>query len=135
MAYAWNKNLETGNAKIDAQHKELIQAVNELLDACSSGKGRNKIEETSKFLLDYTKRHFADEERLQIESRYPDYITHKKYHDDFVKEVNQIIAQLAAEGPTFIMLGKVNNTIASWLIRHISTEDVKVATHIKNAGK
>lgn len=135
MAYPWNKNLETGNAKIDGQHKELIKAINELLDACSSGKGRSKIEETSKFLLDYTKRHFADEEKLQIESRYPNYLMHKKYHDDFVKEVKQIVDQLAVDGPTLLMVGKVNNTIANWLIQHISTEDVKVATHIKNVSK
>lgn len=135
MAYAWNKNLETGNAIIDGQHKELIQAINELLDACSVGKGRTKIEETSKFLLDYTKRHFADEEKLQIQSRYPDYANHKKYHEGFVQEVNQIIAQLSTEGPTLVMVGKINNAIAGWLIRHISTEDVKVANHIKNAAQ
>lgn len=135
MAYAWNKKLETGNATIDSQHKELITAINELLDACSVGKGRAKIKETSDFLLDYTKRHFADEEKLQIQSRYPDYKNHKNYHEGFVKVVNQIVDQLETEGPTLVMVGKINSAIAGWLINHISTEDVKVADHLRNTSK
>jgi hemerythrin len=134
MAYAWNKRLETGNAIIDSQHKELITAINELLDACSVGKGRAKIKETSNFLLDYTKRHFSAEEKLQQQSHYPDYSNHKKYHDDFVKVVNQIVAELETEGPTLVMVGKINNAIAGWLINHISTEDVKVANHIRSTS-
>ena len=35
MAYQFTKDLETGNALIDSQHKQLIQAINDLLDACS----------------------------------------------------------------------------------------------------
>jgi hemerythrin len=135
MAYTWNKRLETGNVTIDNQHKELIAAINSLLDACSEGKGRTKIEETSQFLVNYTKRHFADEEKLQLQSHYPDYANHKKYHEGFVQEVNQIVAELKKEGPTLVMVGKINNAIAGWLIRHISTEDVKVANHIKNTAQ
>lgn len=35
MAFKWRDNLETGNLTIDNQHKELINAGNELLLACS----------------------------------------------------------------------------------------------------
>src|SRR5574344_443046 len=100
MSYTWSEKLETGNATIDSQHKELINAINELLSACSEGKGRTKIKETSNFLLDYTKRHFAAEEKLQLQSSYPDYSNHQKYHDGFVKEVHQIVDQLEKEGAT-----------------------------------
>ncbi|MFZ2538914.1 MAG: hemerythrin family protein [Oscillospiraceae bacterium] len=132
MAYTWNKNLETGNATIDSQHKELINAINQLLSACAVGEGRVQIKDTSRFLLDYTKRHFADEEKLQVKSKYPDYSNHKKYHSEFVKVVNDIVNQLEKDGPTIVMVGKINNAIAGWLISHISTEDVKVAAHIKS---
>ena len=33
MAYVWSKDLETGNAMIDSQHKELIEAINALARA------------------------------------------------------------------------------------------------------
>ena len=32
--YEFTKKLETGNAVIDKEHRELIEAVNKLLDAC-----------------------------------------------------------------------------------------------------
>lgn len=131
MAYTWSAELETGNTTIDGQHKELIAAINKLLEACSAGKGRAQISETSNFLMDYTKRHFADEERLQRENKYPDYANHKVYHDGFVKVVAQLVQDLNREGPTVVMVGKINSTIAQWLLNHIKREDTKVAAHIK----
>lgn len=131
MAYSWNTNLETGNLTIDTQHKELIQAINQLLSACANGQGRSQIKNTSQFLLDYTKRHFADEEKLQIQSKYPDYSNHKKYHVGFVTVVNEIVSELDAKGPTIVLVSKINNAIAAWLLNHITNEDVKVAAHIK----
>lgn len=132
MAYNWTADLETGNTKIDAQHKQLIAAINNLLDACSQGKGRNSLKETTSFLYDYTEKHFADEEKLQIASRYPDYVNHKQYHEGFKKVVRDLMAQLDAEGPTVVLVGKVNSSIAGWLLNHIKKEDVKVAAHIRS---
>ncbi len=131
MAYAWSADLETGNTAIDTQHKELIIAVNNLLDACASGKGREALKQTADFLYSYTAKHFADEEKLQLASKYPDYQNHKKEHEDFKKVVHEMVAQLNTEGPTVAMVGKVNKTIAGWLIRHIKQQDKKVAAHIR----
>ena len=41
MAFLWDKKLETGNGMIDQQHKQLITAINDLLQACSSRKRRS----------------------------------------------------------------------------------------------
>ena len=51
MRYELTKDLETGNATIDREHRELFDAVNKLMDACGSGKGRASLEPTMKFLL------------------------------------------------------------------------------------
>ena len=132
MAYAFTKDLETGNALIDQEHKELINAINKLLDACSVGKGRDTLKETAEFLYKYTDKHFSDEEKLQLSSHYPDYANHKKYHEEFKKVVRDIVNQLNTEGATVVLVGKVNSSIAGWLINHIKREDVKVAAHVKS---
>lgn len=134
MAYNWSSDLETGNGTIDEQHKELIAAINNLLDACSQGKGRDVLKETTAFLYDYTSKHFADEEKLQLASQYPDYTNHKQYHEGFKKVVKEISEQINAEGPTLLLVGKVNSSIGGWLINHIKKEDVKVAAHIRSKG-
>ena len=132
MAYMWSKDLETGNMLIDTQHKELIKAINDLLQACSAGKGRTEIEKTTKFLFDYTTKHFGDEERLQMQYRYPDMVNHKRYHEEFKRTVKDLSDQLNKDGPTVALVGKVNNSIAGWLINHIKVQDVKVAAHIRS---
>lgn len=135
MAYTFTKDLETGNTIIDSQHKQLIGAINNLLNACAQGKGRAEIEKTTKFLQDYTAKHFGDEEKLQIQHRYPDYQNHRKYHEGFKQVVREISEQLSKEGPTVALVGKVNTSIGGWLLNHIKKEDVKVAAHIRSQTK
>ena len=135
MAYAFTPDLLTGNNTIDTQHKELIAAINNLLEACSQGKGRAVLTDTAKFLYSYTSKHFADEEKLQLASKYPDYANHKQYHEGFKQVVMDIINELDKEGPTIVLVGKVNSSIAGWLINHIKREDVKVAAHIRSTQK
>ena len=135
MAYAFTPDLLTGNTTIDSQHKELFAAINNLLDACSQGKGRAALASTAKFLYDYTAKHFADEEKLQLASNYPDRVNHKQYHEGFKQVVREIITELDKEGPTIVLVGKVNSSIAGWLINHIKREDVKVAAHIRSTNK
>ena len=132
MAFKSKDSLETGNVTIDNQHKELINAANDFLEACLEGKGRDNVAKTGKFLLDYTNKHFGDEEKLQMKSNYPDYQNHKKLHENFVSQVKALLSELDAQGPTVAIVGKINNLIAGWLFNHISKEDVKVAQHLKN---
>ena len=132
MAYSWDKSLETGNLSIDMQHKSLIAAINELLEACSQGKGRIEVSKTLDFLQDYVVKHFADEEKLQLQSAYPDYKVHKEKHEAFKVAVKNIVDEFKASGANIQLVAKVNTSVGSWLINHIKTEDKKVAMHIIN---
>jgi hemerythrin len=133
MKYDWDKSFETGNTKIDEQHKSIIDAINKLLDACGQGKGRVEVENTLKFLQNYVVKHFNDEEQLQIKSNYPDYKTHKAKHEDFKKMVNDIVDEYNQNGTSIQLVAKVNSSMVGWLITHIKTEDKKVANHIKSS--
>lgn len=134
MAFTWSKELEIGNVQIDEEHKELFKAINNLLGACAAGKGRNELSNTIEFLSKYTKTHFRHEEALQMRYNYPDYENHKKYHETFVKEVEDISARLKNEGPSITLVGAINMKLGNWLIRHIKSEDIKVAKHISGAN-
>lgn len=132
MAYQFTKDLETGNALIDQEHRQLISAINDLLAACSQGQGRANIEKTTRFLSEYTGKHFSDEEKLQQQYGYPDYPNHKRYHDAFKKVVADLSQKLNQEGPTVALVGEVNSALAGWLINHIKQEDKKLAAYIKS---
>lgn len=129
--YEWDESWETGNQLIDSQHKEFIRRINNLLEACSLGKGRDEIFSAAQFLTEYTDKHFGDEEKLQKQYAYPDRVNHKKMHEGFKKTVKEINERLEKEGSSVALVGKINSDVAGWLINHIKKQDVKVAKYIE----
>ena len=132
MAYVWNPDLETGSVVIDNQHKQLIAAVNALFDAQQSGKGRQEVEKTMEFLVGYTVKHFADEEKLQEKHNYPEYLIHKQTHIDFKRVALELAKELSQNGPTDAFISKAYVTIGDWLVNHIKGDDFKMAAYVRS---
>lgn len=133
MRYEVTQDLVTGNTLIDSEHRQLFAAVNDLMDACSQGRGRDQIQKTVQFLSDYVVKHFQDEERLQTQNKYPGYPAHKTFHDGYRRQLNDKAQQLLREGPTVKALGDLNQVVGV-LVSHIRTEDKRLARYIKEQG-
>jgi len=133
MVYQWDTSLETGYDKIDNQHKQLIATVNNLMEASARGRGDVAVLETLDFLTAYTIKHFADEEQLQIDYDYPDYLNHKRIHDEFRVTVEDLSKRVTKEGPTTEIINIVSSTVGSWLLNHIKGDDFRMATFVKAA--
>ena len=134
MHYEVTPDLVTGNNLIDSEHRQLFAAVNDLMDACSRGEGRAKIENTVRFLTDYVAKHCRDEEDLQVRSKYPAYPTHKVFHDGYRRQLSDTARELLQQGPTVKALGDLNRVVGV-LVSHIRTEDKRLAKHVKEQGK
>ena len=128
--YELTPDLMTGNQLVDREHKELLEAVNRLMDACSEGKGREKSAEVFRYLLSYVDKHFADEERLQMQAKYPGYAAHKNFHESYKKNLRDIEKTLVAEGPTIAMLSALNRQVGI-LVTHIRWDDKKMAEYVR----
>jgi len=86
-------------------------------------------------LFEHTRRHFAEEERLMQETRFPPYPMHKSEHD-------QVLANMAAQierwqygrdaVATRDWLGKA---VGDWFITHVSTMDLVTAGFIEMKQK
>lgn len=131
MVYKFTKDLETGNSLIDSEHKQLFDAINKLLAACTTGHGRAEIGEALNFLNSYVNKHFGDEENLQLKYHYPDYPNHKKYHETFKRIVQNLVDEYKQKGASIDLVAKTNTSVAGWLLNHIKKEDVKVAAHVR----
>ena len=132
MKYEITKDLETGNALIDSEHRQLLQAVNELMDACAQGKGRSQLEPMIAYLVSYVNQHFGDEEKLQMQSSYPGYAPHKQFHEAYKRELNQVAQEMKQDGASIAALGKLNRMISK-LVTHIRVDDKKIAQHLKQS--
>ncbi|MCI8913776.1 MAG: hemerythrin family protein [Lawsonibacter sp.] len=132
MKYELTKELETGNSIIDREHRELFQAVNQLMDSCGYGKGRAAMEPAIKFLLDYVDKHFAHEEQLQQASGYPGMMAHKTFHRQYTQGLREAVAAIPAGGPSISDLANLNRYVTT-LITHIKIEDKKLSAFLKQA--
>jgi len=133
MTYKWDASLESGYDKVDNQHKQLVEALNNLIEASASGKGDAAVLGTLDFLTGYAIKHFADEEQLQVDYDFPDYLNHKRIHDNFKATVGEFIKKVKAEGPTESVINEVSSAVGAWLLNHIKGDDFRMATYVKAA--
>ena len=64
MHLEFDQSLVTGNDMIDAQHKELIGKIDDLLTFCEESKEKVKAIKMLGYLAEYTEFHFEAEEKL-----------------------------------------------------------------------
>ncbi len=134
MLIKWSSDLEIGNEAIDAQHRQLLDVLNGLVEACIRGDNIEKISGTLDFLVQYTVRHFADEEKLQIECSYPGYERHKGIHEAFKKTVAGLVQRYEDTGLSEELSSDLNKIVATWFVRHIGMEDRKIGEHIRESN-
>ncbi|TDA70564.1 MAG: bacteriohemerythrin [Clostridia bacterium] len=127
----WSNSLATGVGEIDSQHKELIERVNKLLEACNQGRGKEEVGGIIKFLEDYVVTHFGTEERFMARYAYPEAAAHKQQHAEFVKNFGELKSQFAADGPSLQFVMRVNRVVVDWLINHISKVDKALGAYLK----
>lgn len=127
----WNDRLSVGITEIDAQHKRLIEIINNLDDAMKQGKGKDILHPTISQLINYTNTHFKTEETLMEAANYSDLATHKLAHRDFIKKIAKFRDDYLA-GQLCLSI-EIMKFLSDWLISHIQDSDLKYAPVL--AGK
>jgi len=129
---AWSEDMKLGDEVVDAQHRRLFELLSELVAACMNGTDTAMLQETLDFLVEYTVKHFEDEESLQIEYCYPDYIRHRQLHEIFKSTVAGLVEKFAKNGSSAELSRDVNRVVIRWLVGHIRKEDSRIGEHIRS---
>lgn len=129
----WNDKMSVGIPSIDAEHQKLVSMLNELFDAVQAGRGRDALGKILDALIEYTKSHFANEERFMTQHSYPDFAAHKKEHEDLAKQVLDVQKKYHS-GATATLGMEVMNFLKNWLIKHIQGTDMKYSPFLKAKG-
>ena len=129
---SWSRDFETGYPEIDNAHKKLFMLIRELVDEWMNGGSDESVENTMKFMIEYTTNHFAEEEKLQLKYDFYDYKNHKKIHNSFRKKIESVVEKYRSEGSSAELINRVNSVFVRWIVQHIKVEDSKIAAHIKN---
>ncbi|MBN2525009.1 MAG: bacteriohemerythrin [Deltaproteobacteria bacterium] len=132
MPFKWDKSWEIGLEEIDAQHRQLVDIINELGEAMKSRKTIDVIGNVLKELEDYTRKHFAFEEALMRRYGYEGLDAHKPLHVKFVSQLREFRNEAA--GGSISIGVKMYNFLGDWLRGHIRGTDTQYAEVIKAKG-
>jgi hemerythrin len=120
MAYMqWALHMETGIQVIDAQHRRIVDYINEL-DHASTTDNADELRQILVKLVDYTITHFQFEEALLERANYPFLKAHKKVHDIFRKRI-AALRERAIHGESVIP--ELVSILTLWLSSHIQGDD------------
>jgi hemerythrin len=72
---------------MDDQHGILMDAMNELRLAVAHGSGRELLSESLDRLIEFTRMHFASEERLMEQSGFPGTAEHRTEHQSLLAQM------------------------------------------------
>ena len=90
VKFAWKPEYETGNARIDSQHKQLFELANLLWVSVE----RDRIEAVAtaavEALMAYAAYHFSDEEEYFAKIETPVLDDHKRQHEDMTEEIRAL---------------------------------------------
>ena len=121
--YTWDPNSLSVKVKsMDDEHQILISKMNAIHDADKGGADTERLKKLVMDLVDYTKKHFEDEEKYMEEIKFDGLKTHKIIHQ-------QLLEQVGGHIEDFTKTGKINeafyNFLKVWLTSHIKGIDMK----------
>jgi hemerythrin len=124
MSYLqWTENLSVGIERMDDHHKKLVDLINMLFDAMS-GDATRAVDTVLNDLVDYTRYHFGEEEKLLEACAYPDLEEHRKIHRAMVAEVVAMRQKYNAD-PSSVTAAETLDFLSKWLMRHIIGKDLR----------
>jgi hemerythrin len=124
----WKDSFSVGNDDIDRQHKRLFETANQLHDSMLRGEGNAVLGSLLQNLVSYTRSHFAYEERLMEEVRYPHLQAHRADHEALTRQVMQIRDEY--RGGRVALTLKVMTFLKEWLQGHILESDKRYSSHL-----
>lgn len=127
--FEWKPEYSVKIPTIDAQHQRLFALAGNLHEAMAQGKGTECLETALSQLIDYTKEHFAAEERLMRMHNFAGLEAHKREHEKLATQVVELQARFRRK-ETFLTLDLMR-FLKSWLSEHISRSDQKYASAIR----
>lgn len=135
MSISWRAELEIGVPEIDNQHKGLVEALNSFLTACRNGQGMSELKSILEFLDNYVVQHFNDEEKLQVESCYPEYELHRQQHLDLISRMDCLKKEFNSNSvPDISHILAMNSTLVEWLVKHIAGSDKRLGRYLVSTG-
>ena len=130
--FTWREGFSIQVAQMDSHHKRLIEIANSVAEHLQGEDDRESLATALDSLVEYTRYHFATEEKLMTLYDYPGAGSHCREHRDLMHQV--------AEYRERVLQGGVPDKAGflhffeNWMVRHILNEDRKYGAFLNAKG-
>jgi len=134
--FKWHSDLNTGLAKIDQQHRELVKRINDFLkSSLKEPRDYKQMIDTFDFLKNYAIEHFSLEEKLMAEYQFPEERSHKADHKAFRKWVDYANSRIIDHEFTDDLTMQANYRLVEWLELHFRNRDRRLTDFLDKTAK
>ncbi len=116
---------------MNRDHADFIALRDKLLDLLSAPAPNAGVDTLLDELLEHTRHHFAEEERLMQEFRFPPYPVHKGEHDKVLADTAAKIEGWKRGHDGGALRQWLDRDVGDWFVNHVSTMDLVTARYIK----
>ncbi len=116
---------------MNRDHAEFVVLREELLALLTQESPVAEVDTLLEKLQEHTRLHFAEEERLMLETQFPPYPVHKGEHEKVLTDIAGHIENWKAKRDAVALREWLEKPIAEWLVDHISTMDHVTAGFIR----
>jgi hemerythrin-like metal-binding protein len=128
----WRESYETGVEQMDAQHKQLIQLVNQLYTILRQKDGLDALDAILQEMSDYSEQHLRDEEALLQKYGYPELNRQKHSHQEYYETIDELSAEMEVD--KYEAAQKIYRFLRKWWIDHIVGEDKEYGEYLREKG-
>jgi hemerythrin len=130
--FMWRDSFSIHVAQMDNHHKRLIEIANKTMEHLYNNSERESLANAFDALVDYTRYHFAAEEKLLALYNYPGTDAQNKSHTELIRQVIEYKERVL--GGDVPKRADFLNFIESWLVRHVLDEDRKYGIFLNAKG-
>jgi len=128
----WKHANMVGVRALDYQHGILMDTMNELRQAVVRGAGREQVSEVLDRLIEFTRMHFATEERLLEQTGFPALAAHRVEHQRVLAQILEA-AHRAQHGEE-VHMHSLLIFLRDWYVTHIGSLDQEYGPWLNDRG-
>lgn len=129
----WTEDMSVGCAALDNDHKILVQALNDFIEAADNDEGVFVTDGIFSVLADYTNYHFAREEKVMEACGYEDLERHKQAHEGLKEQLFDCRTRYMLN-PNAELEEEVRDFLMNWLQTHILIKDMDYRADVEKSG-
>jgi hemerythrin len=128
----WDPSFSVGVAKLDAQHKKIIDIINLLRSKSDVDVRSETVSELLTKLTSHASDHFATEEQLLVEHGYPEVATHKEAHKAYRRKVAVLCQETMVHNAS--VPEELLRLLDDWWVNHILVDDMRYRPFLMEQG-